>query len=151
MNTPTRAAAALVLLLVSGVVACTATTSVSDGGSDAAAIITDATTVDATTTTDAATDAAKDGGGSFDCRPTGGWPCPNDSPFTATDVSNCEITKSGPCGAQFIASTNCLLSKITCGPDQKTDPASSAKAQTECSAEVKAFTTCRNPGDAGSD
>ncbi|MBK6459887.1 MAG: hypothetical protein IPF92_02595 [Myxococcales bacterium] len=97
----------------------------------------DAATTDAARPADAAPDAATS---TVDCN---AQKCSADPATTDEAKKACEDEKAGPCGAQYNAAGSCVVAKLTCGADNKTDQASALKAISDCQAEINAYQSCK--------
>lgn len=78
--------------------------------------------------------------------------CSADPAPTAAETKACEDEKAGTCSSEYNAAFSCAKGKVTCTADNKSDPASGAKALADCATEINAYTTCKTKnagGDAG--
>jgi hypothetical protein len=95
----------------------------------------------------AACASSKSGGSSST---TTGCPkqCPNDPPYSSTDVSDCNANVSDPaCGAQAQALYTCIDAKVTCDASGQTDGNALLAA---CGSYKGAWEACQT-ADAGAD
>ena len=115
-------------------------------GCSSTPVASDAGTADAAATDSATTDAARPADAAADGSSSGvcnAIVCSADPAPTDASKKACEEELKGPCGAGYGAVSNCVLPKVTCGPDNKADQASLNKALTDCARELKAYQDCK--------
>ena len=69
--------------------------------------------------------------------------CSADPAPTDASKKECEAEKAGACGSEYNAAGSCVVAKLTCGADNKTDQASALKAISDCQAEINAYQSCK--------